>query len=223
MHQRDTSSRRAGARSAWSWTKSKPARRLFSWSRWLHVYLSTALLALLIFFSITGLFLNHLDWFAHKGAYQEHEYPLPSHFSTAWRGDAQPPLLEMEAWLNTEYGLSDPRKIDIDLEFGEVAFDFPLPAGYAMATFQQETQTLLLEHQEGTLIAVLNDLHKGRHTGDSWSWVIDISAVLMILMSLTGMVILFQQAKWRMHGVVLMLLGTLLPWVIYLLWVPKLN
>ena len=36
------------------------------------------------------------------------------------------------------------------------------------------------------LVAVINDLHKGRDTGSVWADIIDISAALMVLVSLTG-------------------------------------
>lgn len=37
--------------------------------------------------------------------------------------------------------------------------------------------------------AVINDLHKGRDSGDTWQWLIDISAVLLAFVSLTGYLI----------------------------------
>ncbi|MEJ7769503.1 MAG: PepSY-associated TM helix domain-containing protein [Chitinophagaceae bacterium] len=38
------------------------------------------------------------------------------------------------------------------------------------------------------LIAVLNDLHKGRDSGKDWSWLIDVSSGLLTLVSLSGLV-----------------------------------
>ena len=69
------------------------------------------------------------------------------------------------------------------------------------------------------------DAHEeeGRHTGEAWSWVIDISAVLMILFSITGMIILFQNRKKRLVGIWLTVLGVATPAVIYLCWVPQLK
>src|SRR5687768_1763811 len=37
--------------------------RLAAWLRWLHIYLSMFGLASVLFFSVTGLTLNHPDWF----------------------------------------------------------------------------------------------------------------------------------------------------------------
>lgn len=38
-------------------------RRLAHWARWLHTYLSMLSFAILLFFAVTGLTLNHADWF----------------------------------------------------------------------------------------------------------------------------------------------------------------
>src|SRR3954464_604727 len=39
-------------------------RQLMIVSRWLHIYLSMASFGILFFFAVTGLTLNHADWFA---------------------------------------------------------------------------------------------------------------------------------------------------------------
>jgi hypothetical protein len=38
---------------------------------------------------------------------------------------------------------------------------------------------------------MLNDLHKGRHTGAEWSVVIDISAIISALVAITGLILVF--------------------------------
>ena len=38
-------------------------RDLATWSRWLHIYLSMFSFIIVLFFSVTGLTLNHVDWF----------------------------------------------------------------------------------------------------------------------------------------------------------------
>ena len=54
-------------------------------------------------------------------------------------------------------------------------------------------------------LAVINDLHKGRDTGPAWSALIDVSAVLMTLISLTGLVLLFYLKLRRVPGLVVTL------------------
>ena len=40
----------------------------------------------------------------------------------------------------------------------------------------------LTESRHG-LVAIANDLHKGRDTGDIWKWLIDVSALLLTVES----------------------------------------
>lgn len=39
-------------------------------------------------------------------------------------------------------------------------------------------------------VARLNDLHKGRHSGEAWKWLIDASALLMLVFILSGVALL---------------------------------
>lgn len=204
----------------WNWTKTAAAKRMFKWCRWLHVYLSTALFSLLMFFCITGLFLNHTAWFSSNAGSSIERINLPKDLAAQLMQSQDPPLDMLKSYVQKQTGLTEPRKVDLDLELGEWTFDYPLPAGYAFVTIFIAEAVMEIEIQRGTLIAVMNDLHKGRHTGTTWSWVIDISAILLCLLSMTGLFILFQQAKWRVSGVLLVILGTLAPILIYFLWVP---
>jgi len=65
----------------------------------------------------------------------------------------------------------------------------------------------------------LNDLHKGRDTGGKWSAVIDLSAVLMALVSLTGLTLIFFLNKRRWFGLLIAVMGALLCYLAYAMWV----
>ncbi len=68
--------------------------------------------------------------------------------------------------------------------------------------------------------AVLNDLHKGRDTGKVWAAIIDISAVLMTLVSLTGFVLIFFMLKRRFSGLLIFAMGLAGAALFYWKWVP---
>ncbi len=70
------------------------------------------------------------------------------------------------------------------------------------------------------LIALLNDLHKGRDSGKGWSWLIDVSAGFLTLVSLSGLVMLFFLKKKRLGGLMMVIIGAVLCYLIYWLWVP---
>ena len=64
--------------------------------------------------------------------------------------------------------------------------------GYAADAFiDRESGRYDLTETLHGFVAVINDLHKGRDTGRAWSVVIDASAIVLILISLTGLVLLF--------------------------------
>jgi hypothetical protein len=77
----------------------------------------------------------------------------------------------------------------------------------------------LMESHLG-FIAVVNNLHKGRDTGKAWAGIIDISAALMTLVSLTGLVLIFFLHKKLRAGLYALVIGTVLCYVVYLVWVP---
>jgi hypothetical protein len=93
--------------------------------------------------------------------------------------------------------------------------------GYSADTFiDRDSGEYTLTELDHGLIALINDLHKGRDTGKVWSWVIDLSAGLMTLISLTGLVLLFYLKLKRVPGLVVALAGTVALIVIFRLWVP---
>ena len=64
--------------------------------------------------------------------------------------------------------------------------------GYAADAFvDRKTATYEITETRMGLVAIVNDLHKGRDTGAVWAQVIDLSAVLMMLVSVTGLTLIF--------------------------------
>jgi hypothetical protein len=93
--------------------------------------------------------------------------------------------------------------------------------GYAADAFiDRATGRYDLTETAHGFVAIINDLHKGRDSGRAWSVFIDISAVLMTFVSLTGLVLLFYIKRRRASGLVTALVGTIAVVVVFLLWVP---
>jgi uncharacterized protein len=70
------------------------------------------------------------------------------------------------------------------------------------------------------VFAVLNDLHKGRDSGKGWGWLIDISADLLTLVSLTGLLMLLFLKKRRLSGLIITVVGVIICYMVYLIFVP---
>ena len=208
-------------RKQWQWTKSDWAKQLFNFSRWLHVYLSTAIFSLLIFFSMTGFTLNHAHWFDSEGPRGIEKVVIPQELQIALSNQTTLPISMITAHIKTEYGLRKPKSIDMDLEVGEINLDYPIPSGYVFITLFTESGEMEIEYQTGSLITIFNDLHKGRHSGNTWSLLIDFSAWTITFFSVTGLIILLQHRRRRVSGLLTMLVGSLSPILIYLLCVPS--
>jgi hypothetical protein len=202
------------------WLKTKPAKLMFSWSRWLHIYISTALFSLLVFFCVSGITLNHASWASSSPATIT-ELTLPNEIIDTISLQTEFPLKAIQQFVEQQTGLTDPKSIDVMLESEEITYDYPLPAGYVFVTVLLDSNTVEIEHKEGGLIALINDLHKGRYSGEVWRGLIDVSAVLILFFSLTGLFILLQNAKHRRHGFIVLLLGSITPVILYYAFVPQ--
>ena len=192
-------------------------RQLARLTRWLHIYGSMLSLALVLFFSVTGVTLNHPDWLAAH----EQRRQLTGQVDRAWiasplPADGQLRVVEhLRAAHDIRGAVSDFR---IDEREASVTFKGPgysADAFIAVATGRYE----LTETRLGT-VAVLNDLHKGRDSGTAWRWLIDIAAVLLIFVSATGLVLLYFIHKHRVAGVALLLVGGGASWLLYAVLVP---
>lgn len=182
---------------------SQMRRRIAAWARWLHIYSSMLGLVALLFFSLTGITLNHPDWLFGG---QNRQTDSKGKLDPAWLGPEVAQLQVVEQ-LRREHGVRgsvEEFRADDEREC-LVAFKGP---GYSADAFinRQTGEYQLTQVSEG-LVAMMNDLHKGRHTGSAWSWVIDLSAGLMALIAASGLILLFYLKRRRLPGLLVGLLG----------------
>ncbi|MFM6948350.1 MAG: PepSY-associated TM helix domain-containing protein [Aquirufa sp.] len=178
---------------------------LSNWSRWLHIYLSMFSFVIVLFFSITGLTLNHLDWFPEKEILKEQKGQLnPIWVNVA--DTSQIKKLEIVEHFRNQYAVKGLIN-DFRIDENEVSISFQGPGYTADAFIQREDGKFQLSTRELGWVAFFNDLHKGRDTGKSWSWVIDFSAIFMTIISLTGLILLLFLKKKRFNGIIWLILG----------------
>ena len=160
---------------------------------------------MVLFFSITGLTLNHAEWIVGGLRQTEKTGQLP----VEWLSGTEPKKLEIVEKLRSMFGVRGAvEEFRVDERECTVAFKGP---GYAADAFvTRATGALKLTVAEEGSLAALNDLHKGRHTSKTWAWVIDISAILLTLISLTGLGLLFYLKRIRTAGLMVVAGGALL-------------
>jgi len=208
------------------WLKSRAVQ---IWARRLHVYISMALLLVVLFFSVTGITLNRPELFeASKPNIQSHNLTLPSHLFSIQNDRLEPNAAAFQSFLVEQAGVSGkPSGLDVyaeiedgELVVGEVSMDFKGP-GYNASVFADVVmQTVEVETTDNGVIALLNDLHKGRNSGEVWKWFIDITALLMIFFVITGVCLLLPKKKTLNTSIKWMLFGSALSWFIYFVAVP---
>jgi uncharacterized protein len=193
-------------------------RRVAKATRWLHIYGSMLSLALVLFFAVTGLTLNHQDWFASQQLTVERQGSL----NPSWLRTADPEgvdKLRVVEYFRAAQGLRGALdEFRIDDSQCEVVFKGP---GYAAsAVVDRSTGKFDVTESRMGLAALVNDLHKGRDTGGVWKVAIDVSAALLVFISLTGLVLLYFVHKYRIAGVLLLGAGALVSYLVYAIWVP---
>ncbi len=188
-----------------AYPKKKPAlkARTHASLRWLHLYSSMLSLLLVLFFSVTGITLNHPDWlFGTTETTQEYTGTLPSN----WQKAGQPNQLEIAEFLRATHKLKG-RVTDFETSESESSLTFKAP-GYAADTFiNMKTGTYTTTVVAQGAVAVMNDLHKGRYAGSVWAVFIDVSSLFLILISVTGIGLMVYLKKVRLVAIITIVVG----------------
>jgi len=173
-------------------------RNLVNWSRTIHVYLSIVLLIVLVFFSITGITLNHAELMVAEPQTEVRtldNLPVLPLDDNGMIFDSP----ELAAYVRDEFGI---RLEFADLTIAEpfVTIEYDGPGYQALVEIDQELGEIYAESTDYGLVAVLNDLHKGRYTHIVWNALIDISGIILVIFSLAGFVLLLPN-KFRFRKV----------------------
>lgn len=198
---------------------SSPKKDVAKLSRWLHIYLSMVSFAIVLFFSVTGLTLNHPTWFGgdkqvvvkYKGAMNVNWVNSPDTNKIS--------KLEIVEFLRKTYQVKGAVS-EFRIDDSELSVSLKGPAYSCDAFIDRETGKYEVSEIKMGIVAVMNDLHKGRDSGAGWSWIIDISAVFLVLISLSGLILLCFIKKKRVAGLVTGIVGLIICYLIYVIFVP---
>jgi hypothetical protein len=163
---------------------------LFRLCRMLHAYLSAFAFLALFFFSVTGVLLNHPEWFEnyqpaeHKVAFALTPAELAAARSAKDRGRALADAALRRAPLPGAYASAD-------IDSGQALVRLEGPKGSSDLTIDMTSGKVDGRVTRPNLMAVIQDLHRGKNSGVAWRWVIDLSAWIVIALSLIGYVLFF--------------------------------
>lgn len=190
-------------------------RRAAALARWLHIYVSMLSFGLLFFFALTGLTLNHADAFLPERVDERRQR---GQVTAAW---VRPGPGESVAKLEVVEHLRRVARIggelaELRIEDALCTVVFKGPGYAAEARIDRATGGYELTETRMGLVAVLNDLHKARDTGPGWSLLVDLSAVLMVVVSLSGLVLILFVKRHLAAGLATGAVGTALALAAYL-------
>jgi uncharacterized protein len=194
--------------------KHKWKKRVVTWARWSHIYLSMVSFAILFFFAATGLTLNHQEWFAG----QQRTVVYKGTLDRAWLGKEVAQLRIVEQ-LRQAHGIKAALS-DLRVDDAQVSVNFKGPGYTSDVVIDRASGSYDVTETRMGWGATINDLHKGRDAGHVWSGLIDAAAAFMTLVAVTGLSLIFFLAKWRRSGLFMLGAGAALSYVLYLVFVP---
>ena len=177
--------------------------KLVAFSRVVHIYLTMLGLLVILLFSITGLTINHEEWFgATHPIVREEQGQTPGELISS--NDR----LRIVEHLRKAFPVHG-AVTSYDSFEDQIMIAFKAPGEIWEFTIEKR-DGLTSAHQElFNFAAIVNNLHRGRYAGKAWRWVIDISAILILLACLTGFILWLALPRRRKAGIAWLVLGTL--------------
>ena len=179
---------------------SRARMQLYRTTHLWHWISAAVCFAALTLFTITGITLNHASAISAEPAVTSGSAQLPDDLraelrNTTLSGTAPPPANIVE-WAEREFKLSL-GGASAEWSDEELYVSAPGPGRDAWVSIDRESGTGKFEATDRGWVAYFNDLHKGRNTGIAWTIFIDVIAVAVLFFSITGLVLLWIQARQR--------------------------
>ena len=155
----------------------------------LHAYLSAFAFITLIFFSLTGLLLDHPDWIHGKPVEADSKLTIPAAALAAAQRSADP-AAALAVTVSKMKSLIGAYRTG-DLQDGEANLRFEGVKGASTVLIDLKTGKADVAVERAGALSVLGDLHRGKNASVAWRFVIDLSAVLVTVLSVIGYILFF--------------------------------
>jgi hypothetical protein len=195
-------------------TRTVWLKRMHTW----HWISSATALTGILFFSVTGLTLNHAEALeSTQQTYRSERKIVPVDLIGVLNADIRrngegqaEPSAPLRRWIRQAFGV-DPGGRDAEWKANEIDLSLERPGGDAWLKVDLDKGIAEYHVSDAGWIAFFNDLHKGRHIGKWWSWLIDLIAISCVTFAVTGFVILKMHAHHRPLTWPIVGLGLLIP------------
>lgn len=170
-------------------------RSILHTSRAIHTYLSMLAIVLFVFFAATGFMLNHPGWFGIDDTdTRELTVTIPANVI-----DSRDKLALVE-YLRTQGATGAVQPFDWPEDGDPFRVGFKSPRAQCDADITLPSRETALRIESRRLAGMLSRLHTARDAGQVWQLLLDITAALLILVSITGLILWQSLPKRRRWG-----------------------
>lgn len=174
-------------------------------TRLLHSWLSMAGLLVVLFFAATGLLANNPSWtFGQSPQVVRTEGQLPS---SAVSGT--PDFLAISEYLRAYAGATG-QVTDYGLSGTSGRISYGGPGVTQTVTFDAGTGAYVMQSTRSGVVALLTDLHRGTNASVTWKVAIDVAAIGLAAIAVTGLVLQLMIARRRRSAMILLAIGVVL-------------
>jgi len=191
-------------------------RRLLwrKWARNIHIYTSMLALVAVIFFATTGLLLNHPDWFNSSDPHTRTATgKLPFGMLK------EPDKVAVVEALRKDHGATGALE-SFDVQEGQLDLVFRSPGRRFDATIERSTGHLEATIETHGFVGRITELHRGVDAGPAWRLIIDATAILLLIISCTGLSLWLLVPKWRPLGLAAIAVCLVICTAVYFVLVP---
>ncbi|MCB0973343.1 MAG: PepSY-associated TM helix domain-containing protein [Actinobacteria bacterium] len=191
--------------------------QVHKWLRMIHVYVGMFCMVAIFFFAATGLLLNNPNWsLGASESVKTSEGTVPDGVIAA---DGTPDYLAADQFFRSDVGVRGD-VTDHGENAGKASITYKSPGYQAYAYFDTSTGDYTVTATSQGMVSTLEDLHTANNTGSQWKLVIDLVAIGLMVIALTGLGIQFFLRKRRRSalttaGVAAVFLIVFMYWVIW--------
>ena len=167
----------------------------YRYARHIHAWLSAFAFLSLIFFAGTGLFLNNSEWFASEPKEVSLQVTVPTQVLEQAKTVENPAPLLLEAIRKASPQTLSGAFKSSDLVDGELDMRLVGAKGHTDITVALDTGHAEITVKPESVLDTLKNLHKGKNVGTVWKLVIDISSILILILSFAGYLLFFSLRK----------------------------
>jgi uncharacterized protein len=173
-----------------------------------HGYLSAAAFVWLLFFSITGILLNHPSWLRNdKPVTETRQFRLPPDELTSLTAKTEPGPALVQA-MRGKLGLKG--QIDSSVVAGRLLFVRMRGAsGSVELQLDLHTGQGSAAMESFPIATLFKELHRGENAGSAWRAMIDITGFALVVTSMMGLMI-YLSMRFRLRTALLLVAGGLM-------------